>query len=410
MSADSSRRFLSLAAIYAINQISLFVTFKVSAEIASPVAHVALLAIHSVGSFVSQLADLGYSRPAYRNIAHLESVSAQADYYVRVNLQRALILAVVLPVVVAFTSFGDSATQLTLALGCCYVVGVALRSQWIFASHAFFALARRLEFASGLAMVALMVLIYIDAIGAGGNVILAGLALMRLAPLAILSAAILRKISAWRHAFVLDREIFVESLMSTGMKVALLFAHYSNSIMLLVFFEESQVSDYLHAEKLFYAGLGIFAFAANDIIRLAARGLFRDLPWWWLAGGMFLLAGAAVLVLTQVSGWAVALAFSDAYRSAATPLNWMLLGFPVVATNIVIANAYLFTRSHDRLNLVCAVLSALANVAVVACAVSSGRPNLAAFGVLATEVVGFLVLASGLARGGRLRFVKAPAE
>ena len=42
MSADSSRRFLSLAAIYAINQISLFVTFKVSAEIASPVAHVAL--------------------------------------------------------------------------------------------------------------------------------------------------------------------------------------------------------------------------------------------------------------------------------------------------------------------------------------------------------------------------------
>ena len=34
------------------------------------------------------------------------------------------------------------------------------------------------------------------------------------------------------------------------------------------------------------------------------------MPWWWLAGGMFLLAGAAVLVLTQVSGWVVALAFS----------------------------------------------------------------------------------------------------
>src|SRR5215216_1333278 len=119
MSVESFRRFFSLAAIYAVNQLSLFATFKVSAEISSPVEHVALLTIHSAGVFVSLLADLGYSRPAYRNIAHLESVPEQASYYFRVNIQRTLILAAVLPIVLFVTNIGDAASPLALVLGCC---------------------------------------------------------------------------------------------------------------------------------------------------------------------------------------------------------------------------------------------------------------------------------------------------
>jgi len=116
-----------------------------------------------------------------------------------------------------------------------------------------------------------------------------------------------------------------------------------------------------------------------------------------------------VLVAMQVSGFAVGLAFSDAYLSAATPLNWMLVGFPFFAANVVIGNAYLSTRQYDRLSLVCCAIAATANVAVVAWAVLSKHPNYAAFGVLASEGLGLLVLIVAITRI-RLSGKAAPAK
>jgi len=396
MSLEASRRFLSLAAIYAVNQLALFVTFKVSAEVSAAPEHVALLTIHSVGSFVSQLADLGYSRPAYRNIARMESLSAQADYFFRVNLQRAIILAAVLPVVLAFTTFENAAPAAVIVLACCYVTGVALRSQWIFASHGFFGIARALEFASGGAMIGVMLLIYVGVIEPRNHVILAALALMRLAPLVLLSLAIFEKTSSARSAFVLDKEVFTESFVSTGIKAVLLFAHYSNAVLLLGFFAEAEVSDYLHAEKLFYAGLGVFAFAASDLIRLAARGVFSRLPWYWLAASVFAVTSVIVLILMQFSEFAVRIAFSEAYVSAARPLNWMLASFPFFAANVVVGNAYLSRREHDRLNLVCCAISSLGNIGVVAWAVLTRQPDVAAFGILASEALGLVTFGLAL--------------
>src|SRR5215208_2579110 len=74
--------------VYVTNTASLFVAFKAAALTLSPSQNVLLLSIHSVSMFVSQASDLGYSRPAYRNLAQRPELAEQAKYYYGVNLQR----------------------------------------------------------------------------------------------------------------------------------------------------------------------------------------------------------------------------------------------------------------------------------------------------------------------------------
>ena len=65
MPGISSRLYLMLV-LYVANTASLFIAFKAAALTLSPSQNVLLLSIHAVSMFASQVADLGYSRPAYR--------------------------------------------------------------------------------------------------------------------------------------------------------------------------------------------------------------------------------------------------------------------------------------------------------------------------------------------------------
>jgi hypothetical protein len=77
--------------LYVTNTASLFVAFRASALTLRPSQNVLLLSIHSVGMFASQVSDLGYSRPAYRNLAQRPELAEQASYYYKVDFQRFLI-------------------------------------------------------------------------------------------------------------------------------------------------------------------------------------------------------------------------------------------------------------------------------------------------------------------------------
>ena len=75
--------------------------------------------------------------------------------------------------------------------------------------------------------------------------------------------------------FRFDRDIFRESLASLGIKLILLVSHNSNGFFLVVLFTQSEIGLYLQADKLFYAGVGTFAFLSQEVVRLATAGHFR---------------------------------------------------------------------------------------------------------------------------------------
>ena len=78
----------------------------------------------------------------------------------------------------------------------------------------------------------------------------------------------------------------------------------------------------------------------------------------------------------------------------------MLIGFPVMATNMILANAYVLHRRNDGFVLKRAFFAAFGNLLTVAAAYFLMQPNAAAFGVIASEGAAFVFLVFALRKGG----------
>jgi len=76
----------------------------------------------------------------------------------------------------------------------------------------------------------------------------------------------------------------------------------------------------------------------------------------------------------------------------------MLIGFPVMATNMILANAYVLHRRHDEFVLKRAFFAAFGNLLTVAAVYFLMQPNAAAFGVIASEGAAFVFLVSCASR------------
>jgi O-antigen/teichoic acid export membrane protein len=199
--------------------------------------------------------------------------------------------------------------------------------------------------------------------------------------------------------FRFDRNIFRESLASLAIKLVLLASHNSNGFFLVVLFTQSEVGMYLQADKLFYAGVGSFAFLSQEVVRLATAGHFQRVPWHVLAASCFVISSVLAICFAISAPFFLKLAFSESYVAAAEPLRWMLIGFPLLATNMILANAYVHHRRHDGFVLKAASFAALGNLLIVAAVYFMMRPNAAAFGVIASEGAAFVFLISAFRKG-----------
>jgi hypothetical protein len=392
--------------VYVANTASLFLAFKAVALTLSTSQNVLLLSIHSVSVFVSQVSDLGYSRPAYRNLAQRPQIAEQAKYYYSVNFQRFLIMLLCLPIACVLMPL--SGQPLVLILAVLLVVGFSLRSPWLVA-----AIPRlfRVYTISEIIFSSLAAAIFVGIILLEYRptliVILSILVAARLGPVILVSGRLFRYISP---AAVLrfDRDIFRESLASLGIKLILLASHNSNGFFLIVLFTQSEVGLYLQADKLFYAGVGSFAFMSQEVVRLATAGLFRRVRWYVLAASCFLVFSVLAICFAISAPFFLTLVFSETYVAAAEPLRWMLIGFPLMATNIILANAYFHHRRYDGLWIKAACFAALGNLLTLAAVYFMMRPNAAAFGVIASEGAAFVFLISAFRKGVQIEGDNAP--
>jgi hypothetical protein len=383
--------------VYLANTASLFIAFKASALTLSASQNVLLLSMHSLSIFVSQISDLGYSRPAYRNLAQKLELAEQAEYYYRVNFQRFLIALLCLPIVYFFMPVSEQ--PLIAALGMLLVVGFSLRSPWLVAANAslFRAYSVSEILFSSLAIAIFAGIIFLE-YRPTLIVIMGVLAAARLGPIILVSERLFRYVSA-SIAFRFDWDIFRESLASLGLKLILLATHNSNGFFLIMLFTQSEIGMYLQADKLFYAGVGLFAFLSQEVVRLATAGQFRRVPWYLLAASCFLISSVLAICFAISAPFFLKLAFSANYVAAAEPLRWMLIGFPLMATNIILSNAYVPHRRHDGFMIKCASFGALGNLLTVAVVYLMMRPNAAAFGIIVSEAAAFVFLTAALRKG-----------
>jgi O-antigen/teichoic acid export membrane protein len=383
--------------VYLANTASLFLAFKASALTLSPGQNVLLLSIHSVSMFVSQISDLGYSRPAYRNLAQKPALAEQARYYYRVNFQRFLIMLFCLPIAYVFMPISEQ--PLIIIPGILLVAGFSLRSPWLVAANT--SLFRAYSI-SEIIFSSLAVTIFVGIILLEYRptliVIVSVLAAARLGPIILVSERLFRYVSA-SIAFRFDWDIFRESLASLGLKLILLTSHNSNGFFVIMLFTQSEVGMYLQADKMFYAGVGLLAFLSQEVVRLATAGHFQRVPWYLLAASCFLISSLLAICFAISAPFFLKLAFSANYVAAAEPLRWMLIGFPLMATNMILANAYVPHRRHDGFVLKAASLEALGNLLTLAVVYYMMRPNAAAFGVIAGEGAAFVFLVSAFRRG-----------
>ena len=394
---DVTSRLSLMLALYVTNTASLFVAFKASALTLSPSQNVLLLSIHSVCMFVSQVSDLGYSRPAYRNLAQRPELAEQASYYYKVNFQRFLIMLFCLPIAYVFMPISEQ--TLLAILGILLVVGFSLRSPWLVAANAsLFRLYTVSEIICSSLAVAMFIGIILLEYRPTLIVILSILVAARLGPVLLVSERLFRYVSS-SAVFRLDRDIFRESLASLGIKLIMLGSHWSNGFFLVVLFTQGEVGMYLQADKLFYAGVGSFAFLSQELVRLATAGHFERVRWYVLAASCFLISSVVALCFAISAPFFLKLVFSASYVAAAEPLRWMLIGFPLLATNFTLANAYLHHRRHDGFALRVASIAAFANLLIVAAAYFTMHPNAAAFGVIASEGAVLVFLVSTFRKG-----------
>jgi hypothetical protein len=383
--------------VYVTNTATLFLGFKAAALTLSPGQNVLLLSVHSVSMFVAQISDLGYSRPAYRNLAQRPQLAEQAKYYYSVNFQRFLIMLLCLPI--ACVLMPVSGQPLVLILGVLLVVGFSLRSPWLVAATPrLFRVYTISEIIFSSLAAAIFVGIILLEYRPTLIVILSILVAARLGPVILVSERLFRYVSA---AAVLrfDRDIFRESLASLGIKLILLASHNSNGFFLIVLFTQSEVGLYLQADKLFYAGVGSFAFMSQEVVRLATAGHFRRVRWYVLAASCFLIFSVLAICFAISAPFFLTLVFSETYVAAAEPLRWMLIGFPLMATNIILANAYFHHRRYDGLWIKAAFFAALGNLLTLATVYFMMRPTAAAFGVIASEGAAFVFLISAFRKG-----------
>jgi O-antigen/teichoic acid export membrane protein len=176
-------------------------------------------------------------------------------------------------------------------------------------------------------------------------------------------------------------------------------SHWSNGLFVVVLFTQAEVGMYLQADKLFYAGVGSFAFLSQELVRLATAGHFQHVRWYVLGAICFVTASVVSIGFALSAPFFLKLVFSASYVGATEPLRWMLLGFPLLATNFTLGNAYLHHRRHDGFALKLSSLAAFGNLLTVAAAYFMMRPNTAAFGVIAGEGTVFLFLAYTLRKG-----------
>jgi O-antigen/teichoic acid export membrane protein len=390
-------RLSLMLVLYVANTASLFVAFKAAALTLSPSQNVLLLSIHSVSMFASQVADLGYSRPANRNLAQRPELAEQASYYFKVNVQRFLMMLLCLPV--AYVFMPTSGQTLPAILGVLLVIGFSLRSPWLVAANARLF---RLYSASEIIFSSLAVTSFAAIIFLGYQptlvVILSILVASRLGSVLLVSERLFHYISP-AVVFRLDRDIFRESLDSLGIRLILLGSHWSNGLFVVVLFTQAEVGMYLQADKLFYAGVGSFAFLAQELVRLATAGHFQRVRWYVLGASCFALFSVVSIFFALTAPFFLKLVFSASYVGATEPLRWMLLGFPILATNFTLGNAYLHHRRHDGFALKLCSLAAFGNLLTVATAYFMMRPNAAAFGVIASEGAVFLFMAYTLRKG-----------
>lgn len=394
-----SGRLCLMLVLFVSNTASLFVAFKAAAITLSPSQNVLLLSIHSVSMFASQVADLGYSRPAYRNLAQRPQLADQASYYYKVNFQRFLMMLLCLPVAYIYMPTGGQ--SLPAVLGILLVVGFSLRSPWLVAANTSIF---RMYSISEIIFSSLAVAIFTGLIFLRYHpslvVILGILVASRLGSVLVVSERLLRYIS-WKSVFRFDRDIFRESLDSLAIRLIMLGSHWSNGLFLVVLFTQSHVGLYLQADKLFYAGVGTLAFLSQELVRLATAGHFQKVKWYVMGASCFAISVIVSLFFAFTAPFFLKLAFSAKYVDAAETLRWMLLGFPLLATNFALGNAYLHHRRHDGFALKLASVAAIGNLLVVAVAYITMRPSLAAFGVLVSESAVFLLLAYTLQKGAQ---------
>lgn len=389
-----SSRLCLMLVLYVANTASLFIAFKAAALTLSHTQNVLLLSIHSVSMFASQVVDLGYSRPAYRNLAQRAELAEQASYYYKVNFQRFLIMLVCLPVVYVYMP--ASGQPLLEILGILLIVGFSLRSPWLVAANAsLFRLYSVSEIIFSSLAVAVFAGIILFHYQPTLIVVLSILVASRLGSILLVSGRLFRCVSA-ASVFCLDRDIFRESLDSLGIRLIMLGSHWSNGLFIIVLFTQADVGLYLQADKLFYAGVGSFAFLAQELVRLGTAGHFQRVRWYVLAAICFVASSAASVFFAFTALFFLKLVFSASYVGAAEPLRWMLLGFPLLATNFTLGNAYLHHRRHDGFALKLASVAAFGNLLTVATAYFMTRPNVAAFGVIASEAAVFVLLACTL--------------
>jgi hypothetical protein len=308
-----------------------------------------------------------------------------------------LIMLLCLPV--AYAYMPTSGQTLPAILGILLVVGFSLRSPWLVAANASLF---RLYSVSEIIFSSLAVAIFVAIIFLGYQptlvVILSILVASRLGSALLVSERLFHYVSP---AAVLrfDRDIFRESLDSLGIRLIMLGSHGSNGLFLVVLFTQAEVGLYLQADKLFYAGVGSFAFLSQELVRLATAGHFHRVRWYVLGASCFAIFSVVSIVFALAAPFFLKLMFSANYVGATEPLRWMLLGFPILATNSTLFNAYLHHRHHDGFALKLVPLAALGNLLTVAAAYFMMRPNAAAFGVIASEGAVFLFLAYTLQRG-----------
>src|SRR5258708_8814176 len=264
--------------------------------------------------------------------------------------------------------------------GMLLVVGFSLRSPWLVAANASLFRAYSISeiIFSSLAVVVFVGIIVLE-YRPTLIVIISVLAAARLGLIILVSGRLFRYLSSLAVVFRFDWDIFRESLASLGLKLILLASHNSNGFFLIVLFTQSEVGMYLQADKLFYAGVGLFAFLSQEVVRLATAGHFQRVPWYLLAISCLLISSILAICFAISAPFFLKLAFSEDYVGAAEPLRWMLIGFPLMATNMILANAYLPHRRHDGFVLKWACFAAFGNLLTIAVVYFMMRPNAAAF-------------------------------
>lgn len=222
--SSSARRTILSILTYVLNQAAILALFKISAVHLEVAENVSVIAIHSLGVFVTLLVDLGYSRPAYRYVAHENDPTRQASYYFRVNLQRLVILTVSIPFLFAYLTYRLNLNLGSQLFAILYIVVISLRSPWMMASDIHFSKTVLSELASGLLLLGFSLLIWEgDFLGEiKASTLIGAISVARLLPFLALATSLFVPQKDYRDLRRWDWQIWQESILYAGIRLVLL--------------------------------------------------------------------------------------------------------------------------------------------------------------------------------------------